>query len=253
MPLETLLVELGLSEKKAKLYLALLQLGTANVALIAEKAQVKRPTAYVLLEEMLTEQLVTELATARDRYFSPLKPELLRERLVTKLNQLETALPQLNNLISHQAGRPQVEVREGKAAIIEEYYLALNSGEEVCFITDIDTLSSDFTDFLHEYNSQVKKQQKQVRELVSNTFVGRKYVREAKADAPYRQTRVLHRTVANDNVIYGDTLLIVSFKENNYFLVKITNPQIALTYKTNFEQLWTTSSAVRTSKSNRDD
>jgi hypothetical protein len=45
-----LLISLGLSSKESSLYLALLELGTADVADIARKAGVKRSTAYLLLD-----------------------------------------------------------------------------------------------------------------------------------------------------------------------------------------------------------
>jgi sugar-specific transcriptional regulator TrmB len=46
----SLLTQLGLSDKESALYLALLELGQADVADTAKKAGVKRSTAYVLLE-----------------------------------------------------------------------------------------------------------------------------------------------------------------------------------------------------------
>ena len=46
------LINLGLNEKQAKVYLALLQLGQAGVTAVAEKAGTKRPTTYLILEEL---------------------------------------------------------------------------------------------------------------------------------------------------------------------------------------------------------
>jgi len=48
----TLLERFGLSDKESALYMALLELGQADVAAIATKAGVKRPTAYVLLDSL---------------------------------------------------------------------------------------------------------------------------------------------------------------------------------------------------------
>ncbi len=245
MELLSLLQQVGLTEKQAKIYLALLKLGTANVSTIATTAQIKRPTAYVLLDEMLAGGFVTESKTARDRLFSPIAPEVLKNRLEAQTQQFELALPTLTSMTQTQAGRPQVEVQQGKEAITQAYYDALASGQEICFMSDVDTLGEGFSDFIVQFNRRIVSEGRQVRELVSNTFAGRKYAREALLDAPARQTRVLDQAIVNDNVIYGDTLLIVSFKESNYFLVKITNTQVATSFRILFEQLWRSSKSVR--------
>lgn len=248
MELVPLLQQFGLTEKQARIYLALLKLGTANVSVIATQAQIKRPTAYVLIDEMLSGGFVTESKTARDRLFSPIAPEVLKNRLRDQAQQFEQALPMLASMTQAQAGRPQVVVQEGKEAIIRAYYDALSSEQEICFMSDVDTLGEGFSDFIAQFNQRIVSEGRQVREVVSNTFAGRKYAREALADAPARQTRILDEIVANDTAIYGDTLLIVSFKENNYFLVKITNPQVAASFRTIFEQLWRSSKTVRPGK-----
>ena len=52
MELIEVLNKTGLHEKEAKVYLALLELGTADVSDIAAKAGVKRPTSYLVLDEL---------------------------------------------------------------------------------------------------------------------------------------------------------------------------------------------------------
>lgn len=100
------------------------------------------------------------------------------------------------------------------------------------------SISHPYGPFLTEFNQRLKREGKLCRELVGNTLAGRRYVREATADAPRRQTRLLAEPIANDTAIVGDTVLIVSFKANNYFVVRIQNTQIAASYRSLFEQLW---------------
>ena len=52
MALETELKKLNFSDKEARVYLALLELGEAPVQKIAEKAKVNRATTYVILESL---------------------------------------------------------------------------------------------------------------------------------------------------------------------------------------------------------
>lgn len=52
IPLQTLR-ELGLTDKEAELYLASLSLGTASIAGLAKKAELKRPTTYLIVDTLL--------------------------------------------------------------------------------------------------------------------------------------------------------------------------------------------------------
>lgn len=238
MTIQSTLQSFGINEKAARLYLALLGLGTASVAAIANQAGVKRPTTYVLLDELKRRGLVSEQQQGRIRLFTATKPEALKDRLEEKVREFTSALPSLQAMVATQVGRPTVEVLEGREAVTEAYFDLFAQPGEVVFFSDIDTLREEFGSFLAEFNQRLKREGKLCRELVGNTLAGRRYVREAAADAPLRQTRLLAEPIANDTAIVGDTVLIVSFKANNYFVVRIQNTQIAASYRSLFEQLW---------------
>ncbi len=60
MALESVLQAAGLTDKEARIYLAALELGQAPVLRIAQKAGIKRPTAYVTLGELQAKGLEPE-------------------------------------------------------------------------------------------------------------------------------------------------------------------------------------------------
>ena len=60
--------DLGLNDKEAKVYLALLKFGEANVSDIADEAGMKRPTVYVILDEIRKKGLDESLTV-----FQPMK------------------------------------------------------------------------------------------------------------------------------------------------------------------------------------
>ena len=62
------LQKFGLSEKEAKIYLALLELGTATVSDIAEKAEINRSNTYVLLNSIAERDLVS--ISERNGYYT---------------------------------------------------------------------------------------------------------------------------------------------------------------------------------------
>ncbi len=70
---EQFLQELGLSDKEAAIYLALLQYESATVIQLSAKTKIKRPTVYVVLETLSKKGLVAEAKVGK-------KTEFLRGR-----------------------------------------------------------------------------------------------------------------------------------------------------------------------------
>ena len=53
------LIEAGFSEKEAKVYLALLELGEGNIAKITQKSGIKRATVYLEIEALKSKGYVS--------------------------------------------------------------------------------------------------------------------------------------------------------------------------------------------------
>ena len=118
MDLKTTLEAVGLSEKESKIYLVLLELKEALPGLIAKKADVKRPTTYLILEQLVKRGLASKIKKGAYYYFQPVNPNSLLEDQYNKYTQLEKALPELLHLHSLYAVKPQVSFFEGKDGII---------------------------------------------------------------------------------------------------------------------------------------
>ena len=58
----------GFKDKKAKVYLACLELGQANAHEIAKKAQVERTSAYALLDSLQDEGLIISTIKKKTKY-----------------------------------------------------------------------------------------------------------------------------------------------------------------------------------------
>ena len=61
MYLTPFLKNLGLNDKEANIYLALLQLGKSTATKIAKKSGLKRPTTYVIIEQLIDKGFVQKL------------------------------------------------------------------------------------------------------------------------------------------------------------------------------------------------
>ena len=74
------LERLDLKGRQAKVYLALLQLGSASAIEIAKYTKLKHPTVYDVLDLLREKQLVCETLSGRRRLFSPEDPGRLSGR-----------------------------------------------------------------------------------------------------------------------------------------------------------------------------
>lgn len=123
MPLKTL-IEFGLSEKEAKIYLALLELENAGVSEISKKAGVNRSSAYVVIESLRKKGLISKSAGKKtDTYIaeSPNNLITLTEEQIKKQNQiknnLEEIIAELKPLHKDTRNRPKIFIYSGQEAL----------------------------------------------------------------------------------------------------------------------------------------
>lgn len=107
------LERLDLKGRQAKVYLALLQLGSASAIEIAKYTKLKHPTVYDVLDLLREKQLVCETLSGRRRLFSPENPARLAEIENRRKEALDAVLPDLHALYRGGEKRPRVHYYEG--------------------------------------------------------------------------------------------------------------------------------------------
>jgi len=111
------LISFGLTEKEASIYLALYKLGEATAYQIAKESGVKRPTVYVLMEELRKRGLVLVIPHAKKQLFVAKDPhEFIQEfqsKMSGNLHNLITLLPKLYHPDTHTL------IFKGKGALIQ--------------------------------------------------------------------------------------------------------------------------------------
>ena len=92
------LQQIGLREKEALVYLALLPLGSATAYRIAETCAVKKPTVYVILEELRKKGLILKIPHAKKALFSAVNiGEYLRGQ-ESKIRAVHQLMPKFDTL-----------------------------------------------------------------------------------------------------------------------------------------------------------
>jgi len=114
MDLQKLLQNLGIDEKEAKVYLALLRLSEATATKIAEKTNLDRTLIYQLANKLIERGLVSYIIKNNVKYFLAANPEKLIQDIKEKEKQLQKAMPELISLTKTEEQETKVEVYRGK-------------------------------------------------------------------------------------------------------------------------------------------
>jgi predicted transcriptional regulator len=98
---------LGLSDKEARCYVALVGLGQATAYRVAQKAKLKIPIVYVVLDELRRKGLVLKVPQAKKQLFSAKAPDELFAVYEEQLRYAKRALPEL---LAAASGNDRVRV-----------------------------------------------------------------------------------------------------------------------------------------------
>lgn len=145
-----MLEEAGLSATEAKVYLALLELGSSLAGEITKKAEINRTNAYDALERLSKKGLVTYVISANRKVFEPLPPERLHELAKEKEERIKGLLPELNLRFKESKAKEEATIFKGKKGIKSAYELLLKEKKEIL----VYGAESRFADMLPAYYTE---------------------------------------------------------------------------------------------------
>jgi len=129
------LEKLDLNGRQAKVYLALLQLGSGTAIDIARTTRLKHPTVYDVLDVLKARSLVSETFEDGRKLYSAENPDRLRMAEEERRRTLDELLPDLQALYRGGAKRPRVRVYVGREGLeaVNEGLLSVKSKEYFYF------------------------------------------------------------------------------------------------------------------------
>lgn len=233
MGTQELLQNLGLEEKEAKVYLALLSLGETTATKIADKTNLDRTLIYQLAGKLIEKGLISYIIKNNVKYFSATNPQKLIQDLKEKEKQLQKAMPELINLTKTKEQETKVEIYKGKEGIRtilkdilrtkKDYHVM---GEEGRFQKIVPI---DLARFL-----------KQLEKIKIKEYV---LVREDLKDKVLRSKNSIFKYVSKthlspvETVIYGNKTVNFIWTPP-YYAILTTNKEVADSFRTHFNGLW---------------
>lgn len=238
------LEKIGLSQKQAYVYLALLDLGEANMTDIAKKARMKRPTVYLIIEELEMLGLAASVLKGKKKIYSAAHPKRLSELTKFRANQVEESMPELLARYGKDSEKPKVQMFEGADGVgkaYQEAYTYLSTKEEGLWLGNITYLKERFPEVLRVYNKMIKElKNPKIRELIYGGDQAREWVDDMQATlSPHHKIKYTPETNFGftDQLIIGNKIIFFSFGEKVFVLI-VENKELAQTQRALFEMAW---------------
>lgn len=249
-----LLTSIGLSDKEATVYVALLRYGTQRISFIASKASLNRGTTYVILHALLAKGLVVKSTKKKVQCFTALEPKHLlhyldhkKETLLSQREKLSEALGQLLAITNPNTARPTIEFfdgPEGARAALED---TLTASDRIlrAFLSIGDIAETIGERYFDTYTTRrikagyalhaLRTLEKDKKAMERNIYA-RRYVTSKKDK---REVRYVGDELAFpiSLYMYDNKLAIISSREENFALI-IESKELAEMQKKLFSLLW---------------
>ena len=231
------LKDIGLNEKEATLYAAGLELGESSIQELAKEANIKRPTAYRVMEELEGKGLFSKVAKGKKYYYEAEDPETIFGLYKTRQEAFARLLPDLRHLHSKEGKQPKVRFYRGIEGLKAMYLESLKAKETIVGYGSIDDIWSLSREFVDDYMKERIKRKIHVRGIVPST-------KESQAFAQLNEKQMREIVlvpkdkfpVTNEINIYDDKVATFSFKDQVGVIME--SQDIANTQKAIFELAW---------------
>lgn len=244
MDIEEKLLEFGLSEKESRVYISLLELGTSLVTDVAKKANINRSTAYVVLESLAKQGLVSITERKNIRLYTPASPDRLVQNLEEKSRRAvelvglaKTLLPELKSFFIGTGPKPKIQFFEGTEGIKSAYEDTLTSTEPIKAFASIESMHATLPGFFPDYYNRRVSKGIEIKAIFPDTPEAR--LRVSKDKDEMRVTTLVPVDTFSftpEINMYDNKVVFMSLKER--FALVIESEELADALKKIFDLAW---------------
>ena len=232
------LEELDLSDKEAKIYLALLELGQSNVTRLSNKAGINRITTYHLLDSLAKKGLVRSIVKDKVQNFIAVEPRALLKLLREKEEKIKGIIPELESRMEKVGKKPSVSLYEGAkgiSSLLDD--VVNNAGEEILAYGNF-SVAEEALEYqsLHYRKTRLSKK---VRTKAVVNGLDKAYFIKDPEWKKLTEVRILKNLdkLSTWTFVYGNKVSILTLKKELIGVI-IENEEIAEKERFVFDILW---------------
>lgn len=238
--LTQILGDLGLSENESQVYLAALGLGPTTIMRIAQAAEIRRTTAYSVIDSLQQKGLITIQVHGFKKKFAAEDPQRLETILDTRRKKLHDALPEFSALYNLQGGESFIKYYSGIEAVKNVYESLIRDikpHQDYLVMANQDqwlNLDKDyFLDFLHRR----AKLPINIRMMFQETPLGREWQQQEKNFNS--RIKILPKdTRLKTNLVITPQRVVIHQLSQPVMAMVIENKSIIQMHKEMFEIIW---------------
>jgi sugar-specific transcriptional regulator TrmB len=193
---------LGLSEKEARVYLALLELGRASAFSISLKSTLKRPTTYVILEQLMQKGFALKIPRARKHAFQAVPPEKCFSLASERLNFTADLLPELKALQKETEEKTSISYFKGVDGFKEAYDRILKNKREITSVA------------FYAHQENVPLELRKFWDELGRKFAGQKIIQKVIIPHDASVNEFLSQVAVGNNKIHLKALLADKFSSD---------------------------------------
>lgn len=241
--LEQALINIGLSDKEAGVYIALLLLGRGTVSQISRRANINRTTGYDILDSLLSKSLVSISGKEPKQEYAAESPENLNKFINQEikikneaLKKTEEIIPELRS-IHNIKNRPKVFFYEGQEGLEKVYEDTLTATETIRAYANFEYMNAGLPGYFPNYFKRRAGRGISIRAIGPQT---EENIKLTKRDIEEKRETFLVPREKYDFIpeinIYDNKIMIASWREQ--LGVIIESSEIADAMKVIFELAW---------------
>ena len=180
--LVSVLLDLGLTENEANVYLASISTGPATIMKIAQTAEMKRTTVYSIVETLKKEGLMLIEMKGWKKLYVAESPEKLKTLLNNKKRRLQDNLPEFLALYNLKGNESFIKYYEGSKAIetvYENLLKELKAKDFYLVLSNTKRWVSSDSDFFKNFMKRRGKMNLDLRMLLQRLDVVERYRNQA--------------------------------------------------------------------------
>lgn len=244
--LQRTLVDLGLADREAALYLSLLAAGPVSMAGIAAASGSRRTTLYPRMQRLVKKGIVRVEVFGRRRRYMAITPEELYALHRARLERVRDLLPRLGAIVAVKRPGTRVHAFEGREQVIAVYddFLRERRGGPVLAFVALRETQRALPDFMATFIARRVRRKVRMRAIMPDTPESQE--RKRHDEEEFRETRLIPADrwpFSGDVYIYGDRIAIISALELR--AVRIESEEVARTLRAFFELAWVGAMVVR--------
>lgn len=236
----SVLEDLGLSNAEAKIYLALLELGSSKTGRIIDITKLQSSTVYHVLGSLVEKGLVSYIFKGKIKYYQAEKPEsflLFLEEKKRKFNEILPELKEKEKLSKQKQAARVYEGINGLKTAFNDILTSLKRGQEYYFFQFPKERLFDEKVNLFFRNYHLKRGKKGIKVKGLALLESRKIVHDIFKGIPYSEIKYVKEFIPTGLIIYNDKIITLDWIDVPTAFV-IQSKAVVDSYKKFFKEKW---------------